>query len=125
MWQRLKTIIKKLFSRPVIETNGEQNDQFVTQYKDLNFNLTAIASNKLATLVVTESNVDVGKGKDEENSRISYMNDLIQKVWNALLPFCGYMFNKSHAAAYTFMAYQTTYLKAHYGPEYMAASASR
>lgn len=81
MWQRLKTIIKKLFSRPVVETNGDQNDQFVEQYKDLNFNLTAIASNKLATLVVTESNVDVGKGKDESDSRISYMNDLIQKVW--------------------------------------------
>ncbi len=51
-----------------------------------------------------------------------YDHDMIQKVWNAVLPFCGYAFNKSHAAAYAYVAYQTAYLKAHYGPEYMAAS---
>ncbi|MCI5601026.1 MAG: DNA polymerase III subunit alpha [Hallerella porci] len=47
---------------------------------------------------------------------------MIQKVWDAVLPFCGYAFNKSHAAAYAYVAYQTAYLKTHYGPEYMAAS---
>ena len=51
-----------------------------------------------------------------------YDKAMIQKVWNAVLPFCGYAFNKSHAAAYAYVAYQTAYLKAHYGPEYMAAS---
>lgn len=51
-----------------------------------------------------------------------YDHALIQKVWDAVLPFCGYAFNKSHAAAYAYVAYQTAYLKAHYGPEYMAAS---
>ncbi len=51
-----------------------------------------------------------------------YDRDMIQKVWNAVLPFCGYAFNKSHAAAYAYVAYQTAYLKTHYGPEYMAAS---
>jgi len=51
-----------------------------------------------------------------------YDRAMIQKVWNAVLPFCGYAFNKSHAAAYAYVAYQTAYLKTHYGPEYMAAS---
>ena len=51
-----------------------------------------------------------------------YDKEMIQKVWTAVLPFCGYAFNKSHAAAYAYVAYQTAYLKAHYGPEYMAAS---
>ena len=51
-----------------------------------------------------------------------YDRSMIEKVWNAVLPFCGYAFNKSHAAAYAYVAYQTAYLKAHYGPEYMAAS---
>ena len=51
-----------------------------------------------------------------------YDKAMIQKVWDAVLPFCGYAFNKSHAAAYAYVAYQTAYLKAHYGPEYMAAS---
>jgi DNA polymerase-3 subunit alpha len=51
-----------------------------------------------------------------------YDRAMIQKVWDAVLPFCGYAFNKSHAAAYAYVAYQTAYLKTHYGPEYMAAS---
>lgn len=51
-----------------------------------------------------------------------YDKAMIQKVWNAVLPFCGYAFNKSHAAAYAYVAYQTAFLKTHYGPEYMAAS---
>ncbi|WP_290746925.1 DNA polymerase III subunit alpha [Fibrobacter sp. UBA4309] len=51
-----------------------------------------------------------------------YDRAMIQKVWDAVLPFCGYAFNKSHAAAYAYVAYQTAYLKANYGPEYMAAS---
>ena len=51
-----------------------------------------------------------------------YDHALIKKVWEAVLPFCGYAFNKSHAAAYAYVAYQTAYLKANYGPEYMAAS---
>ena len=51
-----------------------------------------------------------------------YDHAVIDKIWKAVLPFCGYAFNKSHAAAYAYVAYQTAYLKAHYGPEYMAAS---
>ena len=51
-----------------------------------------------------------------------YDHAVIDKIWKAVLPFCGYAFNKSHAAAYAYVAYQTAYLKAHYGAEYMAAS---
>ena len=38
--------------------------------------------------------------------------------------FAGYGFNKSHAAAYALVAYQTAYLKAHYPAEFMAANLS-
>ncbi len=51
-----------------------------------------------------------------------YDAKMVKKVWAVLLPFCGYAFNKSHAAAYAYLAYQTAYLKANYGPEFMAAS---
>lgn len=80
MWQRLKSLIKRLFKIPVAEQEQFRED-FVEQYRDLNFNLTAIAANKLATLVVTESNVDVGMGDDEKNPRVKYLNELVQKVW--------------------------------------------
>ena len=42
-------------------------------------------------------------------------------VWDVLVPFADYAFNKSHSVAYGFVAYQTAYLKAHYPAEYMAA----
>lgn len=44
-----------------------------------------------------------------------------EKVWELLLPFAGYAFNKAHAVCYSILAYQTAYLKANYPMEYMAA----
>lgn len=44
-----------------------------------------------------------------------------EKLWKLLQPFADYSFNKSHAACYAMIAYQTAYLKAHYPSVYMAA----
>ncbi|MCG9894829.1 MAG: DNA polymerase III subunit alpha, partial [Fimbriimonadaceae bacterium] len=44
-----------------------------------------------------------------------------QKVWDLLLPFADYAFNKAHAVCYAILAYQTAYLKANYPVEYMCA----
>jgi DNA polymerase-3 subunit alpha len=44
------------------------------------------------------------------------------KIFDLLVPFAGYGFNKSHAAAYSVLAYQTAYLKANYPAEFMAAN---
>jgi DNA polymerase-3 subunit alpha len=43
------------------------------------------------------------------------------KVWDHMEQFAGYGFNKSHSAAYAWLAYQTAYLKANYPPFFMAA----
>ncbi len=45
----------------------------------------------------------------------------ISKLWEILLPFSDYAFNKSHSAAYGVITYWTAYLKANYRTEYMAA----
>ena len=45
----------------------------------------------------------------------------IEALWNALLPFSDYAFNKAHSAAYGLVSYWTAYLKANYPAEYMAA----
>lgn len=42
-------------------------------------------------------------------------------IFNEMTSFASYAFNKSHAAAYALISYQTAYLKAHYPKEYMAA----
>ncbi len=44
-----------------------------------------------------------------------------EKLWSWIEPFAQYSFNKSHAAAYAQIAYQTAYLKAHYPKEFMSA----
>jgi DNA polymerase-3 subunit alpha len=45
----------------------------------------------------------------------------VKALWDTILPFAGYAFNKSHAAAYGLVSYWTAYLKANYPAEYMAA----
>jgi len=44
-----------------------------------------------------------------------------EEIFNLMANFAGYGFNKSHSVAYTMIAYQTAYLKAHYPIEFMAA----
>jgi DNA polymerase-3 subunit alpha len=44
------------------------------------------------------------------------------RIFEILIPFAGYGFNKSHAAAYSVVAYRTAYLKANYPAEFMAAN---
>ncbi len=62
--------------------------------------------------------IDGGKsnGHDEK---------VLEKIWKDWEKFASYAFNKSHATCYSWIAYQTAYLKANYPSEYMAALLSR
>lgn len=55
--------------------------------------------------------------RDVSEEKAAYIFDLVEE-------FAGYGFNKSHAAAYAVVAYQTAYLKAHYPVDFLAASMS-
>ncbi len=61
--------------------------------------------------------IDGAKERGVEEGAASRIFDLVEE-------FAGYGFNKSHAAAYAVVAYQTAYLKAHYPVEFLAASMS-
>lgn len=50
-----------------------------------------------------------------------YSDAAVSALWETLLPFADYAFNKSHSAAYGVVSYWTAYLKANYPTEYMAA----
>ena len=50
-----------------------------------------------------------------------YSDAAVQALWETLLPFADYAFNKSHSAAYGVVSYWTAYLKANHPTEYMAA----
>ena len=75
----------------------------------------------------------MGKKKEKEMERMKvefirgakergYREKLADSIFEMLKPFAGYGFNKSHAAAYSVLAYKTAYLKANYPAEFMAAT---
>ena len=50
-----------------------------------------------------------------------YSEAAIKKLWDVLVPFSDYAFNKAHTAGYGLVSYWTAFLKANYPSEYMAA----
>ena len=50
-----------------------------------------------------------------------YSEESIKTLWDIVVPFSAYAFNKAHSAAYGVVSYWTAYLKANYPVEYMAA----
>lgn len=68
-----------------------------------------------------------GKTDDDGNVEIAgcvrngVPEDAAEEIFNQMVSFAEYAFNKSHAAAYAVLAYETGYLKAHYPAEFMAA----
>ncbi|MEM8985801.1 MAG: DNA polymerase III subunit alpha [Pseudomonadota bacterium] len=77
----------------------------------------------------------MGKKKKEEMDRqkVRFLEGAVEKgvdekkadgIFELVAKFAGYGFNKSHAAAYAYIAYQTAYLKANHPAEFLAASMS-
>ncbi len=71
------------------------------------------------------------KIKEMDRMKIEFIEGAVKKgfttkkaedIFEMLVPFAGYGFNKSHAAAYSVIAYKTAYLKANYPAEFMAAN---
>ena len=61
----------------------------------------------------------------EGGMKNGYDESVLNKIWDDWSDFASYAFNKSHAACYSWVSYQTAYLKAHYPSQYMAAVMSR
>ncbi len=61
----------------------------------------------------------------EQGQQNGYEAKTLEKIWQDWEKFASYAFNKSHATCYSWVAYQTGYLKAHYPAEYMAGVLSR
>lgn len=70
--------------------------------------------------------VDAMKPKFIEGGRKNgHDPKVLEKIWADWEKFASYAFNKSHATCYSWVAYQTAYLKAHYPAEFMAGNMSR
>ena len=66
----------------------------------------------------------MGKKKECEDGAVKqgYTKEHADEIFEIMIPFAGYGFNKSHAAAYSVLAYRTGWLKANYPAEFMAAN---
>jgi len=92
-------------------------------------------SNRLAGYSLGEADIlrrAMGKKKPEEMARQrerfiqgaidrGFPQKKVEKIFDLMEQFAGYGFNKSHSAAYAYLAYVTAYLKAHYPVDFMAA----
>ena len=58
----------------------------------------------------------------EQGKANGHDEKVLEKIWGDWEKFASYAFNKSHATCYSWVAYQTAYLKAHYPAEFMAAN---
>ncbi|MGL4554031.1 MAG: DNA polymerase III subunit alpha, partial [Gemmataceae bacterium] len=67
--------------------------------------------------IIDARKIDFIKGAQDRGVSADVANDIFELI----VKFAGYGFNKSHTAAYAQVGYQTAYLKAHYRPEFMAA----
>lgn len=72
---------------------------------------------KIASELIAQREQFISGAKD-----LGHTYELAVKIFDEIVePFAGYGFNKSHAACYALIAYQTAYLKAHFPAEFMAA----
>ena len=71
-----------------------------------------------------KADILMGKQKEFEEGAVKqgFTKEHAAEIFNIMVPFAGYGFNKSHAAAYSVLAYRTGYLKCHYPAEFMAAN---
>ncbi len=87
----------------------------------------AVAKKKIALMREVEQKWEDGNVETMENhwlngaERNGYSRKVAQEIWDDVLKFAEYAFNKSHSAAYGILTMQTAWLKAHYPNEYMAA----
>ncbi|WP_407075451.1 DNA polymerase III subunit alpha [Parafrigoribacterium humi] len=75
----------------------------------------AMGKKKKSELDKQYADFDAGMTKN------GYSAEAVKVLWDTLMPFAGYAFNKAHSAGYGVLSYWTAYLKANYPAEYMAA----
>ena len=86
-----------------------------------------VAKKKIKLLTDTVFHWDDGKDETTYDHWMNgavqndYTKETAQKIWDDVLEFASYAFNKSHSAGYAILVMQTAWLKAHYPKEYMAS----
>jgi DNA polymerase-3 subunit alpha len=113
----LKEILEPTYGLIVYQEQVQKAAQILAGYSLGQADLLRRAMGKKKKEILDKEFVPFQKGCRERG----YSDKAIQAVWDVLVPFSGYAFNKAHTAGYGLVSYWTAYLKANYAPEYMAA----
>jgi len=113
----LREILEPTYGLIVYQEQVQKAAQVLAGYTLGQADLLRRAMGKKKKEILDKEFVPFQKGCRERG----YSDAAIQAVWDVLVPFAGYAFNKAHSAAYGLVSYWTAYLKANYPAEYMAA----
>uniref|UniRef100_UPI0015F08458 DNA polymerase III subunit alpha n=1 Tax=Streptomyces phytophilus TaxID=722715 RepID=UPI0015F08458 len=113
----LKEVLDITYGLIVYQEQVQKAAQVLAGYSLGQADLLRRAMGKKKQEVLDKEFIPFQKGAREKG----YSDKAIQAVWDVLVPFAGYAFNKAHSSAYGLVSYWTAYLKANYPAEYMAA----
>jgi DNA polymerase III subunit alpha len=113
----LREILEPTYGLIVYQEQVQKAAQILAGYSLGQADLLRRAMGKKKKEILDKEFIPFQKGCRERG----YSDKAIQAVWDVLVPFAGYAFNKAHSAAYGLVSYWTAYLKANYPAEYMAA----
>lgn len=114
---KLKPILESTYGIPLYQEQimriAQEMAGFTLSEADI---LRKAIGKKIEKLLMEQKEKFVKGMKDNQISE-----KIAEEIWHWIEPFARYSFNKSHAACYAIIAYETAYLKANYPVEYMAA----
>jgi DNA polymerase III subunit alpha len=115
---RLEKILKETYGVIVYQEQVMQIASELAGYSLGKADILRRAMGKKKVELMAEQRIKFNEGtaKNEIPAKLS------DEIFDLMAKFAGYGFNKSHAACYSLVAYQTAYLKAHYPAEFMAAN---
>ena len=114
----LEPVLKTTYGIPVFQEQVMKMAQVMAGYSLGQADILRRAMGKKKQSVMDKQRVTFVEGAQENGVSEAKANE----VFDMMAKFAGYGFNRSHAAAYSLVAYQTAYLKAHYPAEFMAAA---
>ncbi|MBL8173449.1 MAG: DNA polymerase III subunit alpha [Bryobacterales bacterium] len=113
----LKTVLEETYGVIVYQEQVMQVSNLIAGYSLGDADLLRRAMGKKKAEEMAKQRERFIKGALERN----YPQKKVEKIFDLMEQFAGYGFNKSHSAAYAYLAYITAYLKAHYPREFMSA----
>ncbi len=113
----LEPILKNTYGLAIYQEQIMQISQVIAGFSMAEADILRKAIGKKIIDLLKEQKIKFLKGAELNNVSKS----IASEIWEWILPFASYGFNKSHAASYATIAYQTAYLKTHFPTEYMCS----